>query len=183
MIGKNARETIGMLKLMFIMSLILGAIYPAILSTVGHIFFPVQAEGSLIEINHRVVGSRHLGQVFSSSKYFKGRPSLTDYQSDEGWQMKPLLWGSTQLFDFVAKQRAQWPEVAYIPNELLYPSASMLDPNISWMGVVIQLASVANARHIDIKILYGFVEKFVRSKDVVNVLELNLALDKEFPLS
>jgi K+-transporting ATPase ATPase C chain len=183
MIWKHGKETFGMMKLMFIMSMILGGIYPFVLTTVGHAFFPIQAEGSLIEIQHQVVGSRHLGQAFSSPQYFKGRPSLTDYQSDEIGQTELLLWGSKQLLDFTIQQRAQWPEMNYIPDELLYPSASMLDPNISWMGAVIQLASVAKARKIEIKTLYDFVENFVHSNTMINVLELNLALDKEFPES
>jgi K+-transporting ATPase c subunit len=62
----------------------------------------------------------------------------------------------------------------------LYPSASMLDPHISWMGGVIQLASVAKARGMDINDLYRFLDSYSHSKDMINVLDLNLALDKEF---
>ena len=176
----KANENLAILKLMIIMTLILGGVYPLILTGLGHAFFPFQAQGSLIKINQQVVGSVHLGQEFQSPQYFKSRPSLTHYQNDELTPQSILLWGTPALSEFVSLARQQWPQVSFIPSDMLYPSASMLDPHISWMGVVIQLASVARARNMDINDLYRFVEAYGRTKEIINVLELNLALDKEF---
>jgi K+-transporting ATPase ATPase C chain len=175
----NWKENLASLKLFILLGLIVGGLYPLVLTGVGELLFPFQAQGSLIKNNQHVIGSKLLGQSFSSPQYFVGRPSLKSYQTDEIMPEQVMLWGSITLQDFLSQQAKIWGSTN-LPEELLYPSASMLDPHVSWEAIMFQLPKVAKARGVTIEELYHFVELHGFQEKLVNVLQLNLALDKEY---
>lgn len=175
----NWKENLASLKLFILLGLIVGGLYPLTLTGMAKMVFPFQAQGSLIIHNQQVVGSKLLGQSFSSPQYFVGRPSLTSYQTDEIMPEQVMLWGSTNLQDFLSKQAKVWGS-SNLPAELVYPSASMLDPHVSWEAIMFQLPKVAKARGLTLEELYHFVEINGFQDHLVNVLQLNLALDKEY---
>jgi K+-transporting ATPase ATPase C chain len=161
------KQTLAMMKLFVVISLLVSCFYPLSLNLMANFCFPFQAQGSLIYHQHKVIGSILLGQKFHSSVYFSGRPSLTSYQSDEISPQQILL----------------WPNIKKMPQdlpEMFYPSASMLDPNISWQAMIKQLPLVANARKIPMAELYRFVETHGLVNGLVNVFELNFAMDQEW---
>jgi K+-transporting ATPase ATPase C chain len=161
------KECFAAIKLILILLLILSGLYPMILTILGQALFPFQANGSLIHQNQKIIGSLLLGQEFRSSQYFAGRPSVTLYQSDE----------------FFAQQLVRWQEISPQDSnieDMLYSSASMLDPHISWQSMMAQLPRVAQARGLELASLHQFAEDHGLKNGLVNVLQLNLALDQEW---
>jgi K+-transporting ATPase ATPase C chain len=175
----NWKEQLASLKLFILMLLLVGGLYPLVLTVIGQLVFPFQAKGSLIRQNQHIIGSLLLGQSFSAPFYFVGRPSLTNYISDEFTPEQVLLRGEKNLQSFSALQIEKWGNYP-IPEELLYPSASMLDPHVTWATIMLQLPSVAKARELSLQELYHFVENHGFQEKLVNVLQLNLALDREY---
>jgi len=161
------REKIAMCKLMLILLVMVAVVYPILLSVMAHVFFPEQAAGSLIYYQHQPIGSRLLGQEFRHPAHFQGRPSLTAYQSDIFPGEDLLLWTKIK---------------AYPKNlpEMQLPSASMLDPHVSWKAIVAQMPRVAKARGISLQDLHLFIQKHGFQHALVNVLLLNLALDEKW---
>ena len=173
-------------------TVLLGIIYPLVVTGLSQVLFPHKANGQLIEANGKVIGSRIIGQAFSSPGYFHSRPSAAgngyDATASNGSQ-----WGPTnqKLVDRVkgdvAAAQAENPGVP-IPIDLVTASASGLDPEISPAAAAFQLPRVAKARGISEEQLRQLVAKHTDNRQLgflgeqrVNVLELNLDLDKEFP--
>jgi K+-transporting ATPase ATPase C chain len=168
-----------------------GFVYPLVVFVVGQIAFPYQANGSLIKDgNGTVVGSELIGQQFTADKYFWSRPSSTS-----GFPYNPLASGGSNLGPTNGKLIGditnrtlfirQANGVENVPTDLVMSSASGLDPAISLDSALLQVPRVARARGMDATI----VERLVRDRaekplpgiagaDMVNVLTLNLALDK-----
>lgn len=181
---KTLRQWLGMTKLFFILLVIVGGIYPLLLTCIGVLIFPNQTKGSLIYVKGQVVGSHLIGQSFVQDKYFQGRPSLTNYQSDELSPSQILIPGSAALINYEKIKKASWPSfLGPIPNDFLAPSASMLDPHLTKSSVLKQVPRVANTRKISPVWLTRFVELYQQSHwltgELVNVLDLNIALDKD----
>jgi len=173
-------------------TVLLGIIYPLVVTGLSQVLFPHKANGQLIEANGKVIGSRIIGQAFSSPGYFHSRPSAAgngyDATASNGSQ-----WGPTnqKLVDRVkgdvAAAQAENRGVP-IPIDLVTASASGLDPEISPAAAAFQLPRVAKARGISEEQLRQLVAKHTDNRQLgflgeqrVNVLELNLDLDKEFP--
>jgi len=173
-------------------TVLLGIIYPLVVTGLSQVLFPHKANGQLIEANGKVIGSRIIGQAFSSPGYFHSRPSAAgngyDATASNGSQ-----WGPTnqKLVDRVkgdvAAAQAENLGVP-IPIDLVTASASGLDPEISPAAAAFQLPRVAKARGISEEQLRQLVAKHTDNRQLgflgeqrVNVLELNLDLDKEFP--
>jgi K+-transporting ATPase ATPase C chain len=134
-----------------------GVLYQVVLTFVGQFAITYQASGSLLQNGEgEVVGSQVIGQLFANANYFHSRRSLIDYNPHE-------VKISTEAGDF---------------------SASGLDPHITVQKAIAQLKRVSSTRHIDIQRLKNLVlSKAITNfegSDIVNVLELNLALDKKF---
>jgi len=173
-------------------TLLLGVVYPLVVTGVAQVLFPAQANGQLIERGGRVVGSQIIGQAFSSPGYFRSRPSATgagyDAANSAGTNLGPT---NKKLVDAVkaavdaAKQEN--PAVP-VPIDLVTSSASGLDPHISPAAAEFQVPRVARERGIPEDEVRRLVSAHsagrqfgVLGEPVVNVLELNLALDTEHP--
>jgi K+-transporting ATPase ATPase C chain len=169
-------------------TVLLGIIYPLAVTGLSQLLFPKKANGQFIEANGKIVGSRIIGQAFSSPGYFHSRPSAAgngyDATASNGSQ-----WGPTnqKLVDRVkgdvAAAQAENPGTP-IPIDLVTASASGLDPEISPASAVFQIPRIAKARGISEKQMRELVAKHTENRQLgflgeprVNVLELNLSLD------
>jgi len=179
-------------SLLVLMTLLLGIAYPLVIAGAAKVAFPRQAEGSLIYADGKLLGSRLIGQSFSDPKYFWGRPSATTPQpysglGSTGSNLGPL---NPALIDAVkanakALRDADPDNQQPIPVELVTASASGLDPDVSVAAAEYQAARVARARHLELTQVEALINAHVRERLFgilgerrVNVLELNLALDR-----
>ena len=171
-------------------TLLLGVVYPLVVTGLAQALFPDQANGQLIERNGKVIGSRIIGQAFSSPGYFRSRPSAA------GTGYDPLNSGGTNLGPTnkklvdavkaaVAAAKAENPS-APVPIDLVTSSASGLDPHISPAAALFQVPRVARERSMPEGEVRRLVDAHTSGRQfgflgeaVVNVLELNLALDDE----
>jgi len=175
-------------------TLLLGIIYPLAMTGISQLFFREKANGQLLEAHGKIVGSRIIGQAFSSPAYFHSRPSSAgngyDATNSNGSQLGPT---NRKLVDRVkgdtATAQAENPGTA-VPIDLVTASASGLDPDITPAAAAFQTARVAKARGISEEQLRQLVAKHTESRQWgflgeprVHVLELNLDLDQQFPLT
>jgi K+-transporting ATPase ATPase C chain len=169
-------------------TLLLGVIYPLVVTGLAQLFFKAKANGQLISSNQQVIGSRLIAQPFTGEKYFHPRPSAAGNGYDAA-NSGGTNFASTnrKLIDRVASDAAQLhqenPSQA-VPVDLITTSASGLDPDISPAAAGFQIPRVARARGIPEPALQQLVLQHTRGRDLgllgeprVNVLELNLALD------
>jgi K+-transporting ATPase ATPase C chain len=187
----NLRTLRTALSLLLAMTVLLGMIYPAVITGIARVAFPRRAAGGLIYRNGQLIGSHLIGQNFSSPGYFWGRPSATAPQpynalASNGSNLGPL---NPALLDQVHANAAQLRDAdpgnsIPIPVDLVTASASGLDPDISPAGALFQLPRVARARGLEPARLEALVAEHTRARFLgfvgekrVNVLELNLALD------
>jgi K+-transporting ATPase ATPase C chain len=171
---------------------LLGIIYPLVVTVIAQVVFPQKANGQLIHANGKTVASRIIGQAFRSPGYFHSRPSAAgngyDATASNGSE-----WGPTnqKLVDRVkgdvAAAQAENPGTP-VPIDLVTASASGLDPEISPAAAAFQIPRVAKARAISELQLRQLVTKHTEDRTFgflgeprINVLELNLDLDKQFP--
>jgi K+-transporting ATPase ATPase C chain len=178
-----------------IWSVVTGVIYTGVMTLFAHFIFPKQAEGSLVERDGKVVGSALLAQQFQGSNYFWPRPSACSYgtgatgiTASSGSNLGPT---SGQLHTNVLNNIAAFisgnnlPTNTAVPADMVYASASGLDPHISPESARLQAARVAAARGMNPDRVKELVEQFVEppqwgflGQARVNVLMLNLALDR-----
>jgi K+-transporting ATPase ATPase C chain len=173
-------------------TVLLGIIYPLVVTGLAQVLFPQKANGQLIEANGKLVGSKIIGQAFSGPSYFHPRPSAAGYgyQADNsnGTQLGPT---NHQLTDRVkadaASLQTENPN-APVPIDLVTTSASGLDPDITPAAAAFQVPRVAKARSISEDQLRSLVAQRTQGRQFgflgearVNVLMLNLELDSRFP--
>lgn len=179
------------IRFTLVTTLLFGLAYPLIVTALSQLFFPKQANGSLIEKDGQVIGSRLIGQAFSSAAYFHSRPSSagTGYDASAS---SPSNFGPTnkQLIDRVSADvttlQQENPGVL-IPADLVTSSGSGLDPDISPASAEYQVVRVAKARGITEQALRELVARHTQQRQFgvlgearVNVLELNLDLDARY---
>jgi K+-transporting ATPase ATPase C chain len=173
-------------------TILLGIIYPLIVTGIAQVAFPKQANGQLIQKNGKIVGSRIIGQGFTSAGYFDSRPSAAgngwDAANSGGSNLGPT---NQKLIDRVkrdvATAQADNPGTP-VPIDLVTTSASGFDPHITPAAAEFQLPRVAKERGITVDRLRALVAKHTEGRQLgflgearVNVLELNLELDEQFP--
>jgi K+-transporting ATPase ATPase C chain len=181
-------ELIVALRFTLVTTLVFGLMYPLGVTGLSKMLFSKQADGSLIEKNGQVVGSKLIGQAFSSDKYFHSRPSGAGAGYDASASSASNLAPTNQaLIDRVksdvAKLQQENPGVA-IPADLVTASGSGLDPEISPASADFQIPRVARARGLGVDALKKLVARHTQARSWgifgeprVNVLELNLELD------
>jgi K+-transporting ATPase ATPase C chain len=169
-------------------TILLGIIYPLVVTGLAQVLFPRQANGQLLVVDGRVVGSRIIGQGFSGAGYFHSRPSAAGYgyQADNsaGSQLGPT---NHVLIDRVradaAALQAENPAKP-VPIDLVTTSASGLDTEITTAAAAFQIPRIARARGLREEDIERLVAKHTSGRQLgflgeprVNVLELNLELD------
>jgi potassium-transporting ATPase KdpC subunit len=198
------REIRPAIVLVIALTVITGLVYPLAITGIAGFLFPSQAQGSLIERDGKVVGSALIGQEFTSERYFHGRPSATtapDPQDSTKTVPKPYNaagsggsnLGPTNkaLIDRVSgdvdKLKKENPAAA-VPLDLVTTSGSGLDPDISPEAALFQVPRIAKARNLSEDRVGQLVNENIQrplagliGEAHVNVLALNLALDKLSP--
>jgi potassium-transporting ATPase KdpC subunit len=194
------REIRPAIVVLVALTLITGLAYPLAMTGIAEVIFPKQAQGSLIEQNGTVVGSALIGQVFTSDKYFHGRPSATTAPdpndstktvpapynaansggSNLGPSNRALIDRVQGDIDTLKKENPNVP----VPQDLVTTSASGLDPHISPDAALFQVPRIAKARNLPedrVRQLVGDNTEGrlfgLLGEPRVNVLQLNLALD------
>lgn len=183
--------------MLLIFTVITGVIYPLAVTSIAQVFFPSQANGSLIMMDGKVVGSELIGQQFDDPKYFWGRISVTGTFPYNAFNAENLTGSSGSnygplnpaLTDMVqaridALKAADPNNMLPIPVDLVTASGSGLDPHISVAAALYQVHRVATARGLSEAEVQSIIEEYTEGRQFgflgeprVNVLELNLALD------
>ncbi|MBV8344551.1 MAG: potassium-transporting ATPase subunit KdpC [Candidatus Eremiobacteraeota bacterium] len=182
-LGTSVRVTIVSIVL-------LGLIYPLAMTGIAQALFPRQANGSLVTVNGKIVGSSIIGQLWTKPQDFQGRPSAAgkgyDPNATGGTNYGPT---SKKLIDSTRRTIAQLEKgnpdaVGPPPMDLVTSSASGIDPDISPQSAYWESPRVAKARHMSVSAVDALIAKHVVGRTFgflgephVNVLELNLALD------
>ncbi len=191
---------VGLAMVLFL-TVLTGLIYPLVVTGIAQVVFPSQANGSLVtDKSGTVVGSALLGQVFTDTRYFYGRPSAGGTFSGNGLtfvadtvpgvsggsnlgptSVKLVMTTTVQAADAV---RASEGITGAVPVDLATTSGSGLDPHITPAGAQVQVARVAKARNLTTPQVQQLVDQTTEGRDLgflgeprVNVLKLNLALD------
>jgi potassium-transporting ATPase KdpC subunit len=187
------KQTIIALKFLIVMTVLTGIIYPLVMTGLAQLSFPSKANGSLIKKDGKIIGSELIGQKFDSSIYFWSRPSAIGYNpipsgaSNYGPTNATLKEQVTARRILFAKKNSIADTTA-IPKEMIFASASGLDPHISQKAALLQVDRVAKARNFNIIQKQNLVQSVknltetpqfkVLGEERVNVLILNLELNK-----
>ena len=186
------RNLIVAILMTVVTTLLLGVVYPLVVTGIAQAMFRDNANGQLIQRDGTIVGSRIIGQTFSSPGYFRGRPSAAgsgcDAANSGGTNLGPtnkkLIDAVTGRVDAARMENASAP----VPIDMVTSSASGLDPHVSPASAAFQVARVARERGVSTVDVERLVAVYTKRRQlgflgepVVNVLELNLALDGQFP--
>jgi K+-transporting ATPase ATPase C chain len=191
MIVKNLKTSVALL---LIFTAVTGVLYPLLVTGIAQLVFPAQANGSLIVHDGKTVGSELIGQPFTGPRYFWSRPSATpgfpyNAGASSGSNQGPL---NPALHEAVRRRirdlkAADSLSTQTIPVDLVTASGSGLDPHISIMAALSQVPRVARARGLSEEGVRSLVDRHTEGRQLgilgeprVNVLLLNLALDREF---
>jgi K+-transporting ATPase ATPase C chain len=199
-----SKEIRPAIVLVVVLTLITGLIYPLVMTGIAGAIFPTQAQGSLIERDGKVVGSALIGQEFTSAQYFHGRPSATtapdpndatktvsapyNAANSGGSNLGPTNKALVERVQGDVDKLKQENPSAPVPIDLVTTSGSGLDPHISPQAALFQVPRVAKARNMPEDRLRQLVNENVEGRTLgllgeprVNVLALNLALDRAAP--
>ena len=178
------------LRAILVMTILCGLIYPLAMTGLCQALFPYQANGSIIEHDGKVIGSAIIGQEFKDDKYFSGRPSANEYNAADsagtnyGAINKEL---KKQVEERAVAVRAKYGllPTEKVPSDMVTNDAAGFDPHLSPEAIRMQVDRVAQARNMDKSVVLKLVEQNTEYPSFgfigearVNVLKLNLALDK-----
>lgn len=174
-------------------TVLLGLAYPLAITGLGQGVFPSQANGSLIRVGGKVVGSELIGQTFAAPQYLHGRPSAAgsdgyDASASSGSNLGPLNQDLVKRVKESAAALQQENGATAIPGDAVTTSGSGLDPHISPANAEMQAARIAAARGVPAEQVRALIARHVEDRTLgvlgqprVNVLKTNLALDAAFP--
>ena len=175
-------------------TVLLGLIYPLVVTGIAQLLFKDKANGQLISKDGKVIGSRIIAQPFTRPQYFHSRPSAAGANGYDATSSGGTNWGPTnqKLIDRVkgdvSTLQAENPDKS-VPVDLVTASGSGLDPHITPAAAAFQLPRVAKARGIAESDLHKLVAQHTEGRQFgflgeprINVLELNLALDEKYPM-
>ncbi|MCH7390508.1 potassium-transporting ATPase subunit KdpC [Acinetobacter dispersus] len=180
------RPSLGLIVVGFVIA---GVLYSTASVSIAQLIFPKQANGSLIELDGRIVGSSLVGQNFVGEQYFHGRPSAVSYNVD-GMAGSNLAVSNPDLQKQIKERTVQFAHNNHIseqqvPNDMVTASGSGIDPDISPESALLQVKRVAQQRHLSEQQLRDLVQQQIQPAQLglygqarVNVLQLNLALDQ-----
>ena len=195
------REIRPAIVLVIALTVITGLAYPLAMTGIAGVLFPSQAQGSLIERDGKVVGSALIGQEFTSERYFHGRPSATTAPDPQdstktvpapynaansgGSNLGPTNKALIERVQTDLEKLKQENPSAQVPTDLVTTSGSGLDPHISPEAALFQVPRIAKARNLPEDRIRQLVQEHTEGRFLgllgeprVNVLELNLALDR-----
>jgi potassium-transporting ATPase KdpC subunit len=180
------------------MTIVLGILYPLAITGVSQVVFPGAADGSKVSVDGKIVGSRLIGQEFKGPAWFHSRPSATEYSGNV------TFFGnggpnSTEVREEIREELAAYVKQNKpydksltredVPVDAVTQSASGVDPDISEANARIQAHRVAAARHLPLSEVEELIDQNTDGRSLgvlgepgVNVLELNIAIDKDAPL-
>jgi len=179
--------------MLVILTLITGVIYPLGMTGLAQFLFPGQANGSMVAVDGKVIGSKLIGQNFTGPGYFHGRPSAAgdngyDASASSGSNFGPI---NQKFIETVSerinteRQQNNLFESTNVPSDLVLASASGLDPHITPAAAFVQVERVARTRGLTSNQVKAVVNEHAEyrqlgifGEDRINVLELNLALDR-----
>jgi len=181
------------LKIFIFFTILTGIIYPLMVTGIAQLIFPWKANGSLITKENKIIGSKLIGQEFDSTIYFSSRPSAVSYNPlPSGGSNYGLT--NTKLKELVNERKKQFiafnqlDSTTVIPSEMLFASASGLDPHISLNAALIQAERIAKARNFTetqkLKLFECIKDNTEKpqflcfGEERVNVFLLNLDIDK-----
>ena len=176
------RQLVASVKVLAVLTLLLGVAYPLTVWGIGQVVARDQAAGSLVRVDGRAVGSSLLGQQWTGPEWFHGRPSISDYSGDVsgGSNLGP---GAPVEAAAAVRLAELGVGTAGVPADALTASASGLDPHISVAYARAQVARVASARGLSTDVVEGLVAAATEGRQLgflgeerVNVLRLNVAL-------
>lgn len=192
-----SKQFISAARMLMILTVITGGLYPLSVTAITQLFFPTQANGSLIVVDGMTVGSSLIGQATDDPRYFWSRPSAVDTMlgssPDALGSSGATNFGGTsaELAQAAAKREAAFcaahnlPDDIAVPVEMLFASGSGLDPHISPESARLQVDRVAAARGFAPETVAAMVDAHIEAPSLgflgqprVNVLLLNLALDR-----
>jgi potassium-transporting ATPase KdpC subunit len=195
------REIRPAIVLVIALTLITGVVYPFAITGIAQVIFPDKAQGSLLERDGKVVGSTLIGQAFTGERYFHGRPSATtapdpndstktipapyNAANSGGSNLGPTSKALIERIQGDIEKLKQENPAAQVPADLVTASGSGLDPDISPEAALFQVPRVAKARNLPENQVRQLVAEHTSDRLIglfgeprVNVLELNLALDR-----
>lgn len=188
------RQLVPALRMTILLTVLTGLIYPGVVTGVCQLLFRDHANGSLLVENGQVIGSSLIAQNFTQPEYFHPRPSAAGNDGFDPTSSSPSNLGPTnqKLYDRVKAAADQFRKenptyTGPIPSDALTASASGLDPDISIANANAQAARVAQARNLSLQQIQRLIASATHGRDLgflgeprVNVLQLNLALDRQF---
>jgi K+-transporting ATPase ATPase C chain len=182
-----------------VLAVVLGILYPLLITGVSQVIFPGKANGSLVKVDGRVVGSSLIGQEFKGRAYFHSRPSATEYSGDATFfgdvgpnSVEGREEVRENLATYVALEKSYDRSLTKdrVPVDAVTQSGSGVDPHISVANARIQAYRVAAVRKLPLAAVEDLISAHTDGRFLgllgepgVNVLQLNLALDKEAPVS
>jgi potassium-transporting ATPase KdpC subunit len=180
------------------MTIVLGILYPLVVTGISQVVFPGAANGSKVSLDGKVVGSHLIGQEFKGKAWFHSRPSATEYSGNVTFfgnagpnsaELREEIRAELKAYVRLNKPYDHSLTRADVPVDAVTQSASGVDPDISEANALIQAHRIAAVRHLPLSKVEDLISQNTDSRSLgvlgepgVNVLELNIALDKEAPL-
>lgn len=186
------RHSLIAIRMAFATMALFGILYPLVMTGLAQLLFPKQANGSLVKIHNRFIGSELIGQRFTRSDYFHSRPSVAgkgyDASSSGGSNLGPtskVLAEAVRLRSMSICRENPSVDVSQIPVDMVTASGSGLDPDITVANAYAQIARVAKARGLSDAYVRQLVSDHttrrvfgILGEPRVNVLRINLVLDE-----